>query len=79
MAYVRIAFRNYILTLILQNQNLPFGTHSMSFSGTPPPQDDLLTLFHLYMPYLNSGVTIEVTEQFQKNIMYYLEAITNHH
>ncbi len=47
------------LYLILQNQNLPFGTHSMSFSGTPPPQDDLLTLFHLYMPYLNSGVTIE--------------------
>ena len=47
------------LYLILQNQNLQVGTLSMNFSGTPPPQENLLILFQLYISYMNTGVTIE--------------------
>lgn len=44
---------------ILQSQNLPVGTRGMSWSGQKPPNDDLLTLFRLYSPLLNKGITLE--------------------
>ncbi|AEA45342.1 hypothetical protein [Fluviicola taffensis] len=43
---------------ILLNQNLPFGTNGMNWSGQEPPQEDLLNMFHVYSPFFNKGVTL---------------------
>jgi hypothetical protein len=43
---------------ILSSQNLPIGTVGMSFSGRKPPDNDLLTLFHVYSGYFNKGIDL---------------------
>lgn len=43
---------------ILANQNYPVGTVGMRYSGRKPPQEDLLTLFHTYLPILNKGIDL---------------------
>jgi hypothetical protein len=48
---------------ILQKQNLPVGTVGMGYSGIQPPAENLLTLFQLYVPILNAGVTLEYISQ----------------
>jgi hypothetical protein len=43
---------------ILANQNYPVRTVVMEWSGQTPPEDDMLTMFHLYIPIFNKGINL---------------------
>lgn len=47
------------LYIVLQSQNYQVKTVGMGFSNQEAPENDLLTLFMLYTPMINMGVTLD--------------------
>ena len=44
---------------ILSSQNLPVSTIGMGWAGRKPPEDDLLTLFHINSIFFNRGLKLD--------------------